>query len=279
MSFETRRELLAQVAPRYRGANRKQKTVILDEFIASTGYKRKYAIRLLSLPQIPTVRAIKRPRARCYGEAVQKALRIAWCASNCIASKRLSPFLAELVPVLERHAHLELNDEVRHQLISISEAPIDRISKPWRCRSGRGTTKPGSLLKHQVPVRTFADWEENKPGFFEADLVAHYGWSIEGSILYTLTLTDIATTWTECLPLLYRGQDAVIHAIDLVRPLIPFPILGMDTDNGTEFLKCRTYRLLRKGEDHLHTGPALQEKRSVLCGTEKRCCCEAVRRL
>jgi len=181
--------------------------------------------------------------------------------------------------VLERHAYLELNDEVRHQLISISEAPIDRISKPWRCRSGRGTTKPGSLLKHQVPVRTFADWEENKPGFFEADLVAHYGWSIEGSILYTLTLTDIATTWTECLPLLYRGQDAVIHAIDLVRPLIPFPILGMDTDNGTEFLKCRAYRLLRKGEDHLHTGPALQEKRSVLCGTEKRCCCEAVRRL
>lgn len=231
MSFTSRRELLTKVAPRYWEATRKQKTVILNEFIASTGYKRKYGIRLLSLPEIPTVRSIKRPRDRFYGEAVQDALKIAWCASNCIASKRLSPFLAELVPALERHDHLKLNHEVRHQLISISPATIDRILKPWRSRSGRGTTKRGSLLKHQVPLRTFADWEEKKPGFFEADLVAHYGWSIKGSYLYTLTLTDIATTWTECLPLLYRGQDAVIHAIDQVRQLIPFPILGIDTDN------------------------------------------------
>jgi len=215
-----------------------KKSFILNEFIASTGYKRKYAIRLLSLPEIPPVRVIKRPRARFYGAAVQEALKIAWCASNCIASKRLSPFLSELVPVLERHGYLELTDEVRHQLIAISPATIDRILKPWRSHSGRGTTKRGSLLKHQVPVRTFADWEEKRPGFFEADLVAHCGWSMEGSILYTLTLTDIATAWTECLPLLYRSQDAVIHAIDQVRPLIPFPILGMDTDNGSEFLNA-----------------------------------------
>ena len=238
MSFSSRRELLAKVWPRYREATRKQKTIILNGFIASTGYKRKYAIRLLSLPEIHAERAIKRPRDRFYGEEVQEALKIAWCASNCIASKRLSPFLAELVPALERHGHLELSDKVRHQLISISPATIDRILKPCRSLSGRGTTKRGSLLKHQVPVRTFADWEEKKPGFFEADLVAHCGWSMEGSILFTLTLTDIATTWTECLPLLYRGQDAVIHAIDLVRPLIPFPILGIDTDCGSEFLNA-----------------------------------------
>ena len=186
---------------------------------------------LLYFTEIKTVRAIKRPRARFYGKAVQEALKIARCASNCLASKRLSPFLAELVPVLERHSHLELKDEVRHQLISRSPATIDRILKPWRSLSGRATTKRGSFLKHKVPVRTFADWEEKRPGFFEADLVAHYGWSIEGAYLYTLTLTDIATTWTECLPLLYRGQDAVIHAIDLVCPLIPFPILGLDSDN------------------------------------------------
>jgi len=196
MSFQTKRELLAKIAPRYREAPRKQKTIILNEFIASTGYKRKYAIRLLSLPEIPTVRAIKRPRGRFYGEAVQEALKIAWCASNCIASKRLSPFFEELVPILERHGHLDLNDEVRHQLISISPAKIDRILKPWRSGSGRGTTKRSSLLKHQVPVRTFADWEEKRPGFFEADLVAHCGWSTEGSYLYTLTLTNISTTWT-----------------------------------------------------------------------------------
>lgn len=236
MSFEGRRELLARVAPRYREAARKQKTIILNEFLASTGYKRKYAIRLLSLREIPTEKRIKRPRPRFYGEAVQEALRISWCAANCIASKRLAPFLEELVPALERHGHLELTDDIRDQLTSISPATIDRILKPFRHHSGRGTTKHGTLLKHQIPVRTFADWEERQPGFFEADLVAHYGWSIEGSFLHTLVLTDIDTAWTECLPLLYRSQHAVIHALDDVRPLIPFPILGMDTDNGSEFL-------------------------------------------
>lgn len=111
MSFASRRELLAKVAPRYLEATRKQKSFILNKFIASIGYKRKYAIRLLFLPKIPTVKAIKRPRDRFYGEAVQEALKIAWCATNCIASKSLSPFLAELVPVLERHGHLELSDD------------------------------------------------------------------------------------------------------------------------------------------------------------------------
>lgn len=236
MSFSTRRELLARVAPRYREASKKQKTVILNEFIASTGYKRKYAIRLLSLPEVPVPRKIKRPRSRFYSKSLQEALKTAWCASNCIASKRLAPFLAELVPILEHHGHLELTEEKRRQLVSISPATIDRILKPYRQLYGRGSTKQGSLLKHQVPIRTFADWEEKIPGFFEADLVAHCGWNMGGSFLYTLTLTDIATTWTECLPLLYRSQEAVLHALDQARSLIPFPILGLDCDNGTEFL-------------------------------------------
>lgn len=238
MSFSTRRELLAKVAPRYREASRQQKTVILNEFIASTGYKRKYAIRLLSLPEIPALRKIERPRSRFYGSSLQEALKIAWCASNCITSKRLAPFLAELVPILEYHGHLELSIEERKQLISISPATIDRILKPYRQLSGWGTTKQGSLLKHQVPVRTFTDWEAKMPGFFEADLVAHCGWSMGGSFLYTLTLTDIATAWTECLPLLYRSQEAVIHSLDQARSLIPFPILGLDCDNGSEFLNA-----------------------------------------
>lgn len=238
MSFSTRRELLARVAPRYREASKKQKTDILNEFIASTGYKRKYAIRLLSLPEIPAPRKIKRPRSRFYGKSLQEALKTAWCASNCIASKRLAPFLAELVPILEHHGHLELSGEERRQLVSISPATIDRILKPYRQLSGRGSTKKGSLLKHQVPIRTFADWEEKIPGFFEADLVVHCGWSMGGSFLCTLTLTDIATTWTECMPLLYRSQEAVIHALDQACSLIPFPILGLDCDNGKEFLNA-----------------------------------------
>jgi len=238
MSFSARRELLVKVAPRYREAGRKQKSIILNEFIASTGYKRKYAIRLLSLRKIPNVKKIKRPRPRIYGTRIQEALRVAWSAANCIASKRLAPFLEELVPILEYHGHLDLTEEERYLLIAISPSTIDRILKPCREQFNRGisTTRPGNLLKHQIPVRTFTDWEETIPGFFEADLVGHYGWSVEGAVLHTLVLTDIATTWTEFLPLLHRSRDAVIHALNQMQSVIPFPILGFDTDNGSEFI-------------------------------------------
>jgi hypothetical protein len=239
MSFKSRRELLEQVGPRYREANRKQKAIILDEFIASTGYARKYAIRLLALPVIPSIKEIKRPRSPHYGIEVQEALRVAWAAANFIGSKRLAPFLEELVPSLERHGHLKLSEEVRTQLLSISPATIDRILRPLRVNGhprGINTTKSGTLLKHQIPVRTFADWEEIKPGFFKADLVAHCGSSMEGSFLYTLVLTDISTGWVECLPLPYRSQHAVIEALEHARQLLPFPMVGLDTDNGSEFI-------------------------------------------
>lgn len=239
MSFQTKRELLAKVALRYRESSKKQKTIILSEFILSTGYSRKYAIRLLSSPVVLIMEKIKRPRARFYDEAVQEALKVAWAAANYIASKRLAPFLEELVPSLERHGHIQIIEETRSQLISISPATIDRILKPLRSSAhGISTTKPGKLLKHQIPIRTFADWEDEEPGFFEADLVAHCGWSMEGSFLYTLVLTDVATGWVECLALLHRSKAAVIHALDQARDLIPFPILGIDTDNGSEFINA-----------------------------------------
>jgi hypothetical protein len=241
MSFQSRRELLVQVIPRYREANREQKSVILSEFIASTGYARKYAIRLLTLPVVTNVGPIQRPRDRRYGAEVQEALRVSWGAANYIGSKRLAPFLEELVPTLERHGHLQITDEVRGQLLYISPATIDRILHPLRkadATRGISTTKSGVLLKKQVPVRTFADWNEAGPGFFEADLVAHCGCSTEGSYLHTLVLTDIATGWVECLPLLCRSQHAVIENLDHARKVLPFPILGLDTDNGSEFLNA-----------------------------------------
>jgi len=237
MSFHAKRELLATVAPRYREESKKLKSIILNEFISSTGYSRKHAIRLLSSPVIPVLKKIKRPRPRFYDEAVQEALKVAWAASNFIASKRLAPFLKDLVPSLERHGHLELTEETRSQLISISPATIDRILKPVRSNGhGISTTKPGKLLKHQIPIRTFADWEDEEPGFFEADLVAHCGWSMEGSFLYTLVLTDISTGWVECIALLHRSGASVIRGLDKASKLIPFPILGIDTDNGSEFI-------------------------------------------
>jgi hypothetical protein len=235
MSFRAKRELLVQVAPRYREATHAQKSVVLDEFLAATGYARKYAIRLLAKPIAPPA-PIRRPRAPRYGPAVREALRVAWTATNEICSKRLVPFLPELVPVLERHGHLELTPEGRTLLLTLSPATADRLLRPLRQPHGVSTTRRGRLLKEQIPVRTFADWSDVQPGFLEADLVAHCGGVAEGAFLYTLTLTDIATTWTECLPLLHRTQEAVLQAVERARQLLPFPLLGFDTDNGSEFL-------------------------------------------
>jgi hypothetical protein len=240
MSFRAKRELLVQVAPRYRAASHAQKSVVLDEFVAATGYARKYALRLLARP-VPLPGPIRRPRAPRYGSAVREALRIAWSAANEICSKRLVPFLPELVPTLERHGHLQLTAEVRTLLLALSPATADRLLQPVRQPHGISTTKPGRLLKQQIPVRTFADWSDVRPGFLEADLVAHCGGVAEGAFLYTLTLTDVATAWTECLPLLHRTQEAVVQALARARQLLPFPLLGFDTDNGSEFLNQQLF--------------------------------------
>jgi hypothetical protein len=235
MSFRAKRELLVQVAPRYRAARHGQRSVILDEFVAVTGYDRKYAIRVLLGPIHPFV-PIRRPRAAHYGVEVQQALASAWLAANGICAKRLVPFLAELIPTLERHGHLILTDEVREQVLALSSATADRLLRPLRHPHGLTTTKPGRLLKKQIPIRTFTEWNDVKPGFLEADLVAHCGGSLEGAFLYTLTLTDVATTWTECLPLLHRTQHGVVHALQRARGMFPFALLGIDTDNGSEFI-------------------------------------------
>jgi hypothetical protein len=237
LSFRSKRELLLQIAPRYREASPALKTVILDEFVAATGYARKYAIRLLSHP-VAAKLTIERPRAPQYGPEVQQALHLAWTAANHICAKRLIPFLPTLVESLERHGHLHMSADCRIQLLSMSPATADRMLRPYRKHERRkiSTTRSGTLLKKQILVRTFQEWNETKPGFMEADLVAHCGSHADGSYLYTLTLTDIATGWTECLPLLNRGESAVVAALKRVQHLLPFPLLGIDTDNGGEFI-------------------------------------------
>src|SRR6266704_2764321 len=237
LSYRAKRELLCQIAPRYREASSALKEVILDEFVAATGYARKYAIRLLNHP-VDLKLTIERPRPPHYGPEVQQALHLTWTAANHICAKRLIPFLPLLVESLERHGHLQLSKEGRSQLFSMSPATADRILQPYRKqeRHGISTTRSGTLLKKQIPVRTFNDWNETKPGFMEADLVAHCGTHADGSYLYTLTLTDIPTGWTEFLPLLNRTQEAVVAALKRMQHLLPFPLLGIDTDNGAEFI-------------------------------------------
>jgi hypothetical protein len=169
---------------------------------------------------------------------VQNALKVAWRTANCICAKRLIPFLPTLLDALECHDQLHLTEAIRNQLLSMSAATADRILRTQRHTRSQSlsTTKAGPLLKQHIPIRTFRDWDEVQPGFLEVDLVAHCGTHLEGNYLYTLTLTDVATGWTECLPLLHRGQEAVVAALQRARSLFPFPILGIDTDNGAEFI-------------------------------------------
>ena len=238
LSLQTRRELLQQVIPQYRAATTvRKKSKLLDAFTATTGYNRKYAMHLLN--HTKEVQLVpQHPRRRHYGPEVQHALFLVWHAANRICAKRLIPFLPTLVEALERHEHLHLTKECRNQLLSMSAATADRLLRSQRKRGQRGlsTTRAGTLLKQQIPVRTFQEWNDDRPGFLEADLVAHCGAEIEGGYLYTLTLTDIATGWTECLPLIHRSREAVLAALQRARTLFPFPILGIDTDNGGEFI-------------------------------------------
>jgi len=248
MSLSARTELTVSLRTRYQQAKRPEKRKILDEFTAATGYHRKYAVSLLKGSVAKHKRTKVRRRPRLYNEAVKDALIVIWKASNQLCSKRLVPFLPELLLVLERKGHFSLPEEIRKLLLSISPATVDRLLNELRPKGRRrnfGNTRPGALLKRQIPIRTFADWDDLQPGFLEADLVAHCGTTTQGAYLSSLTLTDVATTWTECLALLMHGQEAVLSGLEEAHRLFPFPILGLDTDNGSEFLNSELLRYCR----------------------------------
>jgi hypothetical protein len=177
------------------------------------------------------------------GEVVQ-ALEQIWEIYGQICSKRLQPFLPEAIRVLERCQEIELSKDTKGLLLKISSASIDRCLRPIRIKTPHGlsTTKPGSLLKSLIPVRTFTEWDEERPGFMEIDLVAHCGNTTEGQFLCTLTCTDLSTGWTDVTGLLHRSQQAVSEAIHRMRQRLPFPLLGIDSDNGGEFINDLLYQ-------------------------------------
>ena len=236
MSKKGKRELVGRLRSRYLQARRNEKTKILDELVAVTGLHRKSAIRALRRGY--QGQRERRGRKRIYTGSVVAALVKVWRVCGCICGKRLQPFMPEMVEVLERHEELVLDEQTRRLLQQMSVATIDRKLALFRQQQGRGlsTTKPGTLLKQSIPVRTFADWNEVEPGFVEIDLVAHCGVTTEGQYLNTLTATDIATGWTECFLLRHRSQIAVTEAMDILRDRLPFPLLGIDSDNDSLFI-------------------------------------------
>jgi hypothetical protein len=240
---ESKHDLVAAIRERYFGASRSEKGKILDEFVASTGYHRKWAVKLLR-DGPPMSRKGRGGRPRVYSSVVVGALRQVAEESGWLCGKRLAPFLEELVLALEKEGELVLEPAVRKKLLGMSASTIDRRLRPYRPKIPKGlaTTKPGSLLKKQVPVRVYTPWDEQRAGFVEIDLVAHCGSSTEGHYLNSLVVTDIATGWTECIGVWGKGQVAVYSALKQIRERLPFALLGIDSDNGSEFLNGHLVR-------------------------------------
>jgi len=241
MSGKAKREYLRAIRGRYRRAGRREKSRILDEFCAVCGFGRKHAIRLLNRP---AGRARKRPGPKpVYGQEVLRVIKTIWLAAEQMCSKRLKAALPLWLPYYEqRYGCLE--PEIRDKVLRISPASIDRLLRPLRARySGRGLsgTKPGTLLRNQIPIRT-SNWDIEQPGFVEADSVAHCGNSLAGSFVWSLTFTDIYSTWTENRAVWNKGAEGVVAQVHDVESRIPFDLLGFDCDNGSEFLNHHLWR-------------------------------------
>lgn len=238
VSRTARRELVRAVAERYGASTKVEKARILDEFVAIAGYHRKHAIRLLTAGVDTRERVGRAARPRIYDEAISQALVVLWEAADRICGKRLRPLLPLLISSLEQHGHLRLDEVVREKLLRMGAATIDRLLTPTRApgQARRKRHRGQPTLKGHIPVRTFADWGDPKPGFMEIDLVAHGGGDTAGNFVHTLTLTDIASGWTECVSLAVRESSLVVGAIDRLRCSMPFPMRGIDSDNGSEFI-------------------------------------------
>jgi hypothetical protein len=247
LTMKERQSVIAVMQERCRKAGKKLKRQILDECCQLTGYNRAYASHVLSHYKPTSKRkkktqgppAGKKTATAYYDGKVKQALVIIWMIMDCICGKRLQPILSELIPILEKRREIKLAREARKKLLEISSATIDRLpaeEKKTLAAGSRSHTKPGTLLKSQIPIRTFSEWDDARPGFVEIDLVAHDGGDINGEYLFTLDATDVCTGWTETMAVGNKGQVAVFEALLEIRQRLPFDLLGIDSDNGSEFI-------------------------------------------
>ena len=240
LTLAQRRAITEVAAARYLLARKREKSRILDELCANTGWHRNHARKALRAALQPTViTARSSPRPVTYGPEVIAALTQCWQVLGMPAGKRLAPMLTELVAVLRHFGELAISDDTAALLVSMSAATIDRRLSDQRAKyqlRGRVGTKPGSILKNQIPVRTWAEWDDAVPGFVEIDTVFHDGGTRGGGHAFTLTVTDIATGWTESHSLPDRAAKHILAALNHIAAAMPFPILGVDCDNGSEFI-------------------------------------------
>lgn len=246
MSRKARREYLREIKSRYRKAGKLEKNKILNEFCQICGYNRKYAIHLLNKKETKKAERKKRPgRKQNYNNPVIiHFLKIMLKATNLICSKRLVQIIPLWISCYESSYCIKIPEPVRKKLLKISPATIDRLLAKERKKLGKfglSTTKPGSLIKKHVPIKT-NQWDETRPGFIEADTVAHCGNSLAGAFVYTVNIVDIATGWTEARAIWGKGEKTTFEAIGSIEEALPFKILGFDSDNGGEFLNWHLFK-------------------------------------
>jgi hypothetical protein len=263
LTMGQKKAVTAEIQVRYIKANKKDKSKILDEFSATSGYNRVYAARILRLSPGKTIgygkmhgrkikyvigkkKKVKRVREKIYGYAVFLALKKIWTIFDFICSRRLAPFMPEAIEKLTKHKEIVLSPELKQKLFKVSVSTIDRLLKPekdrYRLGKGRSGTKPGSLLKKAIPIRTFADWDEKKPGYVEVDLVGHDGGCGYGDFAQSLNFVDILTGWDESAACINKAQVHVFSAIKANTARFPFAIAGIDSDNGSEFINAQMLR-------------------------------------
>jgi hypothetical protein len=255
MSPRSKKEYTETIYLRYRDASRKQKKLILDEFCATTGYHRKHAIRVLrKFKRFRKTKTNRPGRIPFYSQPqILKPLKKIWLTANLPCSKRLKVILPLWIPGYIQ-SFGPLPPQTQQALSRISPSTIDRILSPTRIhfkKRGRSTTKPGTLLRNQIPIKT-NQWDESRPGFLEADTVAHCGDSLAGMFAYTLDAVDIATGWTEQRAVWGKGETGVLQQIQDIEASLPFPLLGFDSDNGSEFLNHHLYKHFSQRTSPVH---------------------------
>ncbi len=250
MDLQSKQALVRKLAPIYQKASKKIRGHILDNLVLATGYHRWYASWTLLRPPINPKKKLKRTGKRKYAVILSPLIKL-WGFSNFASGKRLVGMIPSYIETLTRDKELVVSAWEKELMLKISAATIDRLLKPEKKKvfgKGRTTTKPGTLLKHQIPIHVFTMWSDRKPGFGEIDLVAHCGQSAKGEFAYTLDFIDLDTNWDECVAFLGRGENNAMKAVQTIKCRLPFRLLGIDSDNGEEFINWHLYRWCQKEE-------------------------------
>jgi len=261
LDLKARQSLVRVNADRYQKSAKKEKGKILDELVESTGYRRCYASLLLSRHGRPVRvdrkttligdigKRVRKKRDPIYGADVLEAVKRIWANLDFLCGKRLKAVLTETLARMEKWGEIKVSSSTKQKLERISAATIDRLLAAERRRlelKSRSGTKPGTLLRSQIQIRTASDWDENKPGFGEIDLVSHGGGDERGDFAQSLCFTDIASTWSDAVAVPNKAQLHVFNGLQKVRKRLPFKLLGIDSDNGSEFINAHLVNYCRE---------------------------------